>query len=305
MTPFCPQESSFRPGGGSRMLRKRTFTFAWLIVLFSHVFFYTGVLQSKGEYAVCPFEIKISCDKTQYLVLEPVFVHYQIKNTSDTAVCFVLDRAKEFFNIRDQEGRGYHNTELSEYLFCPDTLKPNQAIDGWEDIRERYRMDRARSYVCFNNFHGCSSNVLDIEVVQPAGEEKEALNLYLDTRKLHWCKDKDPKKWEQAFDKHLHLAETYPKSVYAPVSLYTALFRAHVIEDKDIVISVCKKLIEGYPEFYYIDDTFYNLAANYKVLEDKAGAMEYMKELIEKHPNTKISERAEYWLEKIEKWEFE
>lgn len=29
-----------------------------------------------------------------------------------------------------------------------------------------------------------------------------------------------------------------------------------------------------------------------------------MQELIEKHPNTKISERAEYWLEKIEKWEF-
>jgi hypothetical protein len=88
------------------------------------------------------------------------------------------------------------------------------------------------------------------------------------------------------------------------MSLYTALFKAHVIKDKNKVMSVCKKLIEDYPEFYYIDDTFYNLVGNYKVLEDKTGAMEYMNELIEKHPNTKISERAEHWLEKIEKWEF-
>jgi hypothetical protein len=284
---------------------RRIDMFPWVTVLLGCVVLAASCFSKQEAHAVCPFEIKISSAKAQCFVFEPIFVQYQIRNTSDTTVCFVLDRAKEFFNIRDQEGRGYHNTELSEYLFCPDTLKANQAIDGWEDIRERYRMDRAGSYVCFNNFHGCSSNVLDIEVVQPAGEEKEALNLYLDTRKLHWCKDKDPKKWEQAFDKHLHLAETYPKSVYAPVSLYTALFRAHVIGDKNIVISACKKLIEDYPEFYYIDDTFYNLVGNYKVLQDKAGAVAYMKELIEKHPNTKISEKAEYWLERIEEWEFE
>ena len=280
--------------------------FAWVKVLLGCIIFVANCFSKQDAHAVCPFEIEISCDKTQYLVLEPVFVHYQIKNTSDTTVCFVLDRAEEFFNIRDQEGRGYHNTELTEYLFCPDTLKPNQALDGWEDIRERYRMDHAGSYVCFNNFHGCSSNVLEMEVVQPTGDEKKALALFEEAYRLHWsCGDKEIEKWEEAFYGYLELADRFPRSAYAPVALRLALARGNIIGDKRILMAVAKKLIEKYRASPYLALAFLYLVDHYKLLQDKAGAIEYMKELIEKHPNTGISERAEYWLEKIEKWEFE
>jgi tetratricopeptide (TPR) repeat protein len=258
----------------------------------------------KSASAGCPFEIKIRGDKREYLTREPIIVHYEVKNISDSAICFAFDNVKEFFNIKDQLGRGYANIDHGDYFICPDTIHPNEVFSGSEGIDFRYRIIQPGEYTCFVDFFGCKSNILKIMVKDPTGDEKKALNLYLEAHELHWCKDKDPKKWEGAFYKYLELAERYPKSVYAPMSLYTALFKAHVIKDKNKIISVCKKLIEDYPNFYYIDDTFYNLVGNYKVLEDKAGAVDYMKELIKKHPNTKISERAEYWLEKIEKWEF-
>ena len=77
-----------------------------------------------------------------------------------------------------------------------------------------------------------------------------------------------------------------------------------MIKDKNVVISVCKRLIEKYSDSYYIDDTFYNLVGNYKALEDKTGVVQYLKELIRKYPNSTVSRNAEYWLSEIEKWEF-
>jgi tetratricopeptide (TPR) repeat protein len=259
----------------------------------------------KRATATCPFETQIHSQKIEYLTREPISVSYEVKNISDSTICFAFDNVKEFFNIKDQLGTGYANIEHGDYFICPDSIHPNDVFSGSECIDSRYRILKPGEYTCFLDFFGCKSNVLKIKVKDPKGDEKKALDLYLQAQKLHWCEDRDPQKWEQAFYKYLELAEKYPKSVYAPLSLYTALFKAHVIKDKNIVISACKKLIEDYPEFYYIDDTFYNLAGIFKVLEDKEGAIEYMKELIKKYHNTKISERAEYWLKKIEEWEFE
>ncbi|MGB8658201.1 MAG: hypothetical protein WCE90_10530 [Candidatus Zixiibacteriota bacterium] len=282
------------------MFRQKVFII--IQMLLCAILFINFCLQ-KSATAVCPFEIKIHSDKTEYLTREPISVRYEVKNISDSAICFTFDNVREFFNIKDQMGRGYANIETGDYITCPDTIHPDEVFKGSECIDSRYRISQPGEYTCFIDFSGCKSNVVKIKVKEPVGDEKKALGLYLEAQKLHWCKDRDPKKWEQAFYKYLELADKYPISVYAPISLYTALFKANVIKDKTIVISVCKKLIENYPEFYYIDDTFYNLVGNYKALEYKASAMEYMKELIKKHPNTKISDRAEYWLTQIQKWE--
>jgi hypothetical protein len=145
-----------------------------------------------------------------------------------------------------------------------------------------------------------------MEVVQPTGEEKKALALFEEAYRLHWlCGDKDIEKWEEVFYGYLELADRFPRSVYAPVALRLALGRGNIIGDKRIVIAVAKKLIEEYPSSPYLALAFPYLVDHYKLLQDKAGAIEYMKELIEKHPNPEISEKAEYWLGRIEKWEFE
>jgi hypothetical protein len=82
-------------------------------------------------------------------------------------------------------------------------------------------------------------------------------------------------------------------------------FYSRDLAERRKTIPLCSKLIEDYPDFYDFAGTFTDLVHTYEILKDKAGAINTMKELIKKHPNTKISERAEYWLEKIEKWEFE
>jgi TolA-binding protein len=253
-------------------------------------------------------QMRIWTEKNEYILREPIIVNYEVRNITGRTVFLNFLALSMYFDIKDQEGRGYANKLIFSFGFAyPDSLKPSESYDSSENITDRYGIVFPGEYTCLlkNPSPEAKSNVITIKIRNPKGEDKKALDLFLDAKKLDECKDKDPKKWEQAFYKYLELAERYPKSVYAPVSLYTALFRAHVIKDKNVVISVCKKLIEDYPEFYYIDDTFYNLVGNYKSLENKAGAMEYMKELIKEYPDTQISERAEYWLEKIEKWEFE
>jgi TolA-binding protein len=253
-------------------------------------------------------QMRIWTEKNEFILREPIIVNYEVRNITGRTVFLNFLALSMYFDIKDQEGRGYANKLIFSFGFAyPDSLKPSESYDSSENITDRYGIVFPGEYTCLlkNPSPEAKSNVITIKIRNPKGEDKKALDLFLDAKKLDECKDKDPKKWEQAFYKYLELAERYPKSVYAPVSLYTALFRAHVIKDKNVVISVCKKLIEDYPEFYYIDDTFYNLVGNYKSLENKAGAMEYMEELIKEHPDTKISERAEYWLEKIEKWEFE
>jgi hypothetical protein len=265
------------------------------------------VVKSAGE-----INIKIWIDKVLYLSREPIFVNYEIKNVSDSFLLLCFSEIQEHFVIKDQDGRFHGPLTRGEYVHG-DTLHPDQSHTAWLDITFSYRVTEPGEYECriqmpsggFFPYTGAKSNTVTIKIKNPTGNEKKALDLYLEAQKLHWCKDKDPKKWEQAFYKYLGLAEKYPNSVYAPISLYNALFKAHVIEDKNVAIRVCKKLIEDYPGFHYIDDVFYNLAGVYKVLEDKAGAMEYMEQLMRDYPDTKISERAEFWLEKIEKWEFE
>jgi outer membrane protein assembly factor BamD (BamD/ComL family) len=159
--------------------------------------------------------------------------------------------------------------------------------------------------VCFNDFRGCSSNVLDVEVIQPTGGEKEALTLFQEAYRLHWsCGDKSTEKWEEAFHTYKELAEKFPGSVYAPVALRLALARGNVIEDKRVVIGVAKKLIEEHPASPYLALGFLYLIDNYRLLHDKVGATKYMKELIAKYPGSEVSTRAEYWLDRIENLEF-
>ncbi len=116
-----------------------------------------------------------------------------------------------------------------------------------------------------------------------------------------------PKRGKAEFLRYQAPVEKYPKSVYAPLALREAIgiyFYSQDLNKRKKIIPLCMKLIEDYPDFYYFVWTFSELVSTYEILKDKKGAINAMNELIEKHPNTKISEKAEYWLEQIEKWEF-
>jgi len=262
-------------------------------------------------------QIKIWTDKNEYLTREPIYVHYEVKNITDSTIALNFEALKEYFVIKDQDDRIFSNRLTSFYaVLNPNSLKANTSYYASEEISDRYGMLELGEYSCyiqmppgpFSPSAETKSNVIKIKVIASKGEEKKALELFLEAEKLKWTPDKTPEKRALGFSKYLELVAKFPTSVYAPKALRSAwgvyIYSKDLAERRKI-IPVCRKLIESYPNSYYFILAFTEIVDTYKILKHKEGAIKTMQELIEKHPKTKISERAEYWLEKIEKWEFE
>jgi tetratricopeptide (TPR) repeat protein len=276
----------------------------------------TVVFVSSSLQASEKLQIRIWTDKIEYLTREPVFVHYEVKNITDSSISLNLMGLSDYFLIKNQDGREFDNRLLSYYaVMNPNTLKSSETYSDEEEISDKYGLIEPGEYSCFiqmppGHFSPSpetKSNLLKIKIKEPEGVEKEALELFLEAEKLRWVSDKDTTKIALGFSKYLELVDKYPGSVYAPKSLRTAwgtYTYSKSPDDRRKTIPVCIRLIEKYPNSHYFILAFTEIADTYKILKDKEGAINAMNELIEKHPNTKISERAEYWLEQIEKWEF-
>jgi len=285
-------------------------------VIISTAFLVFWIFVASICYASDRLEIKIWTDKSEYLIREPVFVHYEVKNITDSTIALNFRGLKEYFVIKDKDDRTFRNRLTSFYaVLNPNSLKPNASYHDREEISARYGMMELGEYSCyiqlppgpFSPSAETKSNLIKIKVNVPKGEEKKALDLFLEAETLKWSPDKDPEKRALSFFKYLELVDKFPTSVYAPKALRSAwgvYIYSKDLKERRKIIPVCKKLIESYPNSYYFVLAFTEIVDTYKILKDKAGAIKTMQELIKKHPDTKISERAEYWLEKIEKWEF-
>lgn len=275
------------------------------------------LIQTKLAVSGGQLRIEIWSDKTEYLIREPISVHYKVKNIADEPVIMIFHALKGYFKIKDQQGREYPNTASFSYAFISDSLKPNEVFQGSEGIDARYGIVNPGEYTCYlespkwGNTPSAKSNEITIKVKVPKGDEKKALDMLLEAERLKYARDKDGrkdlKKRELAFLKYQALVDQYPNSIYAPLALQSAIGIYRYSENGEEmrkVIPVCLQIIENYPDSYSFGDAFCDLVDVYEILKDREGAIKTMKELIEKHPNTKISERAEYWLKQIEKWEF-
>ena len=146
------------------------------------------------------------------------------------------------------------------------------------------------------------SNPLEVAIEQPRGYEKEAARILIQADGLLANRN-----YEEASEKYSELAHRYPNSVYAPVSLRTAAIMyssSTRLEERRKVIRLCETLIDNYPRHHYVQSCLALLCGTYRMLKDKEGVLRTLTELIQNHPNTQIAERGQYWLEKIEEWEF-
>jgi hypothetical protein len=262
-------------------------------------------------------KIEIWIDKGEFLTHEPIVVHYTVANVGDSTAYLNFHMIEEDFVIEDENGNRYRSHIRGTYgggqLFAP-----GETYTGNLDIGGRYGVNGIGEYTCYVHSYPffcldaefLNSNTIEFKVVEPKGEEKKALHLFLEAEKLMWARSEaggpDLAKKELGFFNYQELVDKFPKSVYAPKALRAAIGAyLHSREHRRRVIPVCLRLIEEYPNSYYWASGFSHLIGTYEVEKDKAGAMKSMQELIHKHPNTKISERAEYWLERIQEWEFE
>jgi hypothetical protein len=269
-----------------------------------------------SSFALKIIEIRIWSDKREYLIREPILIHYEVKNSGDSPIILSFDEFGEYFKIKDEKNSSYANMFLVQYVLT-DTLKPNEFYRGRANISDRYRIIDAGEYTIFMEtpegdvLPVTKSNIIKIKVKNPIGEEKKVLDMFLEAERLEWARDKDGKKdftkRELGFQKYLELVDKYPKSVYAPLSLASArgVYRYSTnLEERKKIIPLCIRLLENYPNSLYFSSAFMSLVDVYEVLKDKVGAIESMNELIKKHPNTKILEEAEKRLQRIEEWKF-
>ena len=264
-------------------------------------------------------EIRVWTDKDQFLVHEPIPVHYEVTNTSDS-ITFSPNfyETEEHFNITDEKGRGYYS-HIRGTFARGNPFPPGESHRSTLDVHALYDVEDSGEYTCYIPVwtrHAClnseriKSNTIKFKVVAPTGEDEKALNLLLEAQRLAGVDSSlgypHPGKEELALKKYEGLASTYPNSVYAPMALLAAIeVHARWYEHRRRVIPVCRWLVERYPGYYYWANGFSRLVEAYELLRDKEGAIKTMQELVEKHPGTKISERAEHWLEKIKDWKFE
>lgn len=268
-------------------------------------------------------EIKIWSDKLEYLVREPIVINYSVKNVSDRLVRINLTELSFCLRIRDEKGTSFPAQLSLSYGFAyPDSLKPGEEYKSGVSITDVYGVVSPGEYSCFLEnpqgpkeyiSPGGKSNTIKVIVKEPEGEEKKVLDMFLEAERLAYSRDKqhggrDLGKAELGFLKHQQLVNKYPNSIYAALSLRGAIgvyLYSRELNERRKIIPVCKRLIEKYPNSIHFALAFVSLVDVYEVLKDKEGAIKIMQELIKKHPDSKISERAEYWLERIQKWEFE
>jgi tetratricopeptide (TPR) repeat protein len=288
------------------------FTFNLLIFTFVLCLFFIKSARCTGH-----VQIKIWSDKTEFLTREPISIRYEVKNVGNSPAVMIFHALKGYFKIKDKRGKVYPNTLSFSYGFACDTLKPNEIFEGSEGIDSRYGIVQPGEYICYlespkwGDTPSAKSNEIKIKVKDSEGEEKKALDMFLEAEKLKYARGKDGKKdlkkRDVGFQKYQELVDKYPNSIYAPQALQAAIgiYKYSVnMEEMRKVIQLCLRLIENYPDSYSFGDVSCDLIDIYKALKDKQGAIKTLKELIQKHPNSKISAEAEIRLKQIEKWEF-
>jgi hypothetical protein len=264
-------------------------------------------------------KVRVWTDKDQFLLHEPIPVHYEVTNTSDS-ITFSPNfyETEEHFNITDEKGRGYHS-HIRGLSMAGNPFPPGQVHRSTLDVHALHDVEDVGDYTCYIPVwtrHAClnseriKSNTIKFKVVAPTGEDEKALNLLLEAEKLAGMDSAlgypHPGKEELALKKYEEVANTYPNSVYAPMALLAAVeVHARWYEHRRQVIPVCRWLVERYPDYYYWAKGFSRLVEAYELLRDKEGALKTMQELAEKHPGTKIAQKAKESLEKIDQWEFD
>jgi len=259
-------------------------------------------------------DIHLKSNKNIYYTYETIAINYEITNHFNSNIETTFLTFGECFIITDQDGHEHDNTCFFDVWGFSDKLFPGQKDSGSEIIEERYHVLFPGTYTCYLKLYKdlfslpCDtftySDTIKFKIIEPSGVEKEALTLYLHADSLHWSKERDRNKRKQAFACYLDLAEKYPQTVYADKALMNAILMIDVADDTTVVINACKKIIEDYPTSPHFKWVFSELFTNYERIKDKSGAIRYLNYLIGRYPNSEISEKARYWLGKIEKGDF-
>lgn len=214
-------------------------------------------------------DLHISKCKNNFLEHEPIWIKVQLKNSSNEDIHLNISLAPEGdflkVNLKDQIGnlmqyKGLKVTLKGELPTC--ILQPMSdmsiSLDLNDYFGERDYPITSRYYLPVGSYSlncelidrkkSVSSNELKIDVVEPTGNEKLALELFESSTKI-WIFEGDH---EKAISKYREILIEYPNSVYSELIYYHIYARYQLgLRDYQKVIDIGEEFMKKHPTSPY------------------------------------------------------
>ena len=258
---------------------------------------------------------KIWTDKNVYFQYEPIFAKYILKNETVKDIKIGQYWA-ESFSIYNSSGDRFF--DCASYSIIPFKLKPGEKIEnksGWNIASEYCHRDsigpKKVGYDFLPDIYNISSelayyksNIIQIKVVNPEGDEKDAAvlfekGLYADSV-------------ETQIKYYNKLINEFPKSIYVPESLHLLSIKYQFHRDRnkkpsEDMVRCNVKLLKDYPDINrnYHTSAVNNLSKYFLITRTKKDeAINFFRHLKSDIRNRSIKKIISEKIEQIQKYKY-
>lgn len=292
------------------------------LIIFLFCFLDTFLLYSKGKTIdgngnandwvkqASNFTFTYSMTKQEYIQLEPVILIITIKNEGESADSLNIMDFSDFLpwlKVSNEQGKVLpYCSGIGDHFSYYVKLSPGQETSyageisiGYGDIAIGYDFHPSRYFSQGNysikNYSIYGKRGVDgtkFSILLPPESE---LNTFEDIIKLSNSNPQIPLN-EQYED----LLNKYPSSLYTEEIFYSFSSTLHTIPKMlgESYINDCRWFFDNYANSYYVDHILkYSSEVLSAIRKNPKDAVnDFLNEMIDKHPNTKVKERAEYYL---------
>ncbi len=264
--------------------------------------------------SIAGLEISISSSKSTYLLLEPVLVRYEVKNTGRDVIQFRESAIPTSFIVTDSKNKKYPSNFAGSYIGLPPAFEPGESTEGFANLNI-YGIRPANFFVTSGlpigkykaylevKIYGVDkkavSNMIEFEIIEPKGQEKAVFGELLVVDSLMSIKD-----FDATYERLVRTYRKYPTSVYAQYCGSHALSFYITGMDKSELADLGREFIDKYPDSPHMSAALFALLNYYQSQKDKLGYLEELKSLIQKYPGTEVARGAKERLENLDKVKF-
>lgn len=256
-------------------------------------------------------EYRVTLTKPVYLLHEPAAGVVWVKNISDKAVTTRVVISEGWF-IFDQDGKRF-KPQFSD-LYLPVEIKPGDSLggvvglEGYGILHRLYRLFYfpLGDYTVYYKVGRDSTARMHFRVVEPTGEDAEALKFFLEANSVTTGKEffgGGPEVKDSLFREEVRrlqlLADRYPKSFYAYRALTSSFETAHnILHDGELLYDINARLMRQFPQTRA--DAIDFLREYYKSHKDMDGFRKELEKIIEENLGSNLTAAAKKALEKLE-----
>jgi hypothetical protein len=252
-------------------------------------------------------KIEVQLFEQQYLLREPIWTRCKVTNTGTEPGKFYFENLDALV-IKDSKGEVYPCSIAIERV--PITIKPGQTLEkegnllGYYGVPEdKFRIQRylpPEKYIIYYELNQAvgskkyrvyaKSQIDTFEIVEPKGDEAQAMNLLKESFNLLIQKNH-----KESQEKLKELIQRFPKSEYYLTALLMTAGSLEAWHD----------LIKRFPDSREAVQAVGSIALTYEYKKDKQGFINAMNDLIKKYPNTDIAAEAQNHLTYMNDKDFE